>query len=208
MSAGTQTEAWVSAAQRGDRLALAKLLATFHPRLRAWTEARMEAALKAKLGPDDILQEVYLDVARQIAQFENRGPGAFLKWVSAILQNKLTDACRAAHCQIRDVDREVHAGGGASKSYWDLLDNMYADSGTPSRVIRREEALGALLTCIADLSEAHGQVIRLRFLEGCSVQEVASRLGKSEAAVVALTRRALDALRKSMDRRGEFTHGG
>jgi RNA polymerase sigma factor (sigma-70 family) len=57
------------------------------------------------------------------------------------------------------------------------------------------------------LSETHRQVIQLRFLKGLSVDEVAARLGKSNAAVVALTKRALEALRTSMDRMGEFTHG-
>ncbi|HUU99103.1 MAG TPA: sigma-70 family RNA polymerase sigma factor, partial [Phycisphaerae bacterium] len=87
------------------------------------------------------------------------------------------------------------------------LDHIYADSGTPSRVARRQEALSALPMGLSDLSESHRQVIELRFLEGLSVAEVAARLGKSEAAVVALTKRALEALRQSMDRLGEFTHG-
>ena len=97
--------------------------------------------------------------------------------------------------------------GPDANSYWNLFDHIYGDSGTPSRVVRREEALGALLPCLDDLSEAHRQVIQLRFLEGLSTSETALRLGKSEPAVVALTKRALEALRKRMDRLGEFTRG-
>jgi RNA polymerase sigma-70 factor (ECF subfamily) len=99
------------------------------------------------------------------------------------------------------------ARGSDSSSYWNLLDHLYADSATPSRVVRREEALSTLLASLSDLSEAHRMVIRLRFLEGLNVAEVAARLGKSEAAVIALTKRALEALRRTMDGRGEFTHG-
>ncbi len=207
MTERSQTEIWVTAAQRGDRLALTKLLATHHSRLRARAETRMGAAMKARTGPDDILQEVYLDVMWQIGRFQNRGPGSFLNWVYGILDHKLIDARRAAHYQLRDVDREVPIGGAGTGSYWNLLDDLYAESGTPSRVVRREEALSALIACLADLSETHRQVIRLRFLEGLSVDETAARLDKSEAAIVALTKRALDALRMSMDQMGEFTHG-
>lgn len=203
----SQSEAWVAAARRGDRLALAKLLTTCHPGLRSRAAAGMDAAMKTKGGPDDILQEVYLDVARQIHQFENRGPGSFLNWVHAILNNKLIDARRAAHCQVRDAGREVRAHGADDDSYWNLLDNVYAESGTPSRVVRREEALRALLSCLSDVSETHRQVIQLRFLEGLSVDQVATRLGKTDAAVVALSKRALEALRRSMDQLGEFTRG-
>lgn len=207
MTEQSQTDLLVTAAQRGDRLALAKLLARCHPRLRSWAEARMDAGTKARSDPDDILQEVYLDVARQIDRFEDRGPGSFLNWVRAILNQKLVDARRAAHCQARDVDREVPAAGVTAESYWNLLDDLYAESGTPSRVVRRQEALDALLASFSELSEAHRRVIQLRFLEGLSVVETAARLNRSEAAVVALTKRALAALRESMDRLGEFTRG-
>ena len=209
MTEHSQATEWITAAQRGDRSALAKLLAAFHPRLRQRAEARIDPAIKARNGPDDILQEVYLRVFREIEHFEQRGPDSFLNWVYTILDRKLADARRAAHRRVRDVAREVPAVvGAAADSYWNLLDHVYADSGTPSRVARRQEALGALLACTADLSETHRQVIQLRFLEGLSVDEVAARLDKSKPAVVALTKRALEALREAMDRLGEFTHGG
>jgi RNA polymerase sigma-70 factor (ECF subfamily) len=153
------------------------------------------------------LQEVYLDVARRIDRFEDRGPDSFLNWLHAILNQKLAQARRAAHRKKRDIDRAVPAGAVVSDSYWNLLDQLCADSGTPSRVARREEALSAMLGCIDELSDSHRQVIELRYLEGLSVAEVARRLDKSEAAVVALAKRALSALRESMDRRGEFTRG-
>jgi RNA polymerase sigma-70 factor (ECF subfamily) len=208
MTEPNQIKSSVTAAQGGDRLALTKLLTTYDRRLRARAEARMPAAVKAKSSPDDILQEVYLDVFRQIDRFEDRGPGSFLNWLYAILDGKLGGALRAAHRRARDIGREAPvAGGTGSSSHWDLLDQLYADSATPSRVVRRQEALGALSACISGLSESHRQVIHLRFLEGLSVSEVARRLGKSEAAVVALSQRALNVLRRSMDQMGEFTRG-
>jgi RNA polymerase sigma-70 factor, ECF subfamily len=200
-------ELWVNDARHGDRLALAKLLTVYHPLLRARAADRMEPALLLRGGPDDLLQEVYLDVARQIDRFEDRGPGSFLSWVCAILEHKLVDARRAAHYQVRDVDREVRGFVSAGGSYWGLLDAVYLDSGTPSRAARREEALSALHVGLANLSEQHRQVLEWRFLEGLPVSEVATRLAKTDDAVVALTRRALDALRAVMDRLGEFTHG-
>ncbi len=208
MPEGDLTANWISAAQGGDALALAKLLATYHPRLRARADARMDAPLKARLGPDDLLQEVYLQVFRQIGRFEDRGPAAFLNWLYTILDHKLIDARRAGHRQARDVYRERPATPTASAdSYWSLLGQLQADSATPSRVVRRDEAVGALVACLARLSEAHREVIQLRFLEGRPVVEVAERLGKTEAAVVALSQRALKALRAAMDQLGEFSTG-
>jgi RNA polymerase sigma-70 factor (ECF subfamily) len=203
----SQAETWIAQARGGDQLALAKLLGTCDPWLRARAEARMDASLKIRRDADDILQEVYLDVFRRIDQLEGCTLESFLAWAYAILDHRLIDAQRAAHCQARDVDREVRAGVGAADSYSNLLDDLYAESGTPSGVVRRAEALSALLGCLSDLSPAHRQVVELRFLEGLSVDEAAQRLGKTEGAVVALTKRALQSLRRSMDQLGDFTRG-
>ncbi len=203
-----QTEAWVIAAAQGDGLALRKLLAAYHPLLRARVATRMDRGLRARVEPEDILQQVYLDVFRRIGHFEQRGPDAFVNWVLTIADNKLVDLRRALHAQMRDVDREMPPGGaGGAESCWNLLDQLYTDSQTPSRVVRKDEAVGALLACLSELSESHRQVLRLRFLEGRPVSDIAKVLGKSPGAVVALSKRALEALRAAMDHLGDFTRG-
>lgn len=208
MSDAGPVEQWVEGARAGDRVALAKLLTTLHPQLRARAAARMSTALRARSSPEDILQEVYLEVARSVRGFEPRGPGAFAAWVQTILDHKLIDAHRALFRQARDVERELPLDAARGSSFEFLLDVVYSESGTPSRVVRRQEALAALLACLPELSEDQQQAIRGRFLEGLSVREVAARLNKTEDAVVALCQRGLASLRVAMDRRGEFTHGG
>lgn len=208
MTESNQEQIWVARAQEGDPLAISKLLAKHHPLLRARTEARMDPPLKVKYEPEDLLQEVYLDVFQHIDRFKNRGPNSFLNWVLTVLESKLTDAHRTLHSRKRDVDREIRPRtAGGTESYWNLLDQLYADPDTPSRVARREEAVGALLSCLSGLSNSHRQVIQLRFLQGCTVNEAADHLARSPAAVVALTKAALKSLRRSMDRLGDFTRG-
>ncbi len=208
MSDAGPVEQWVEGARAGDRVALAKLLTTLHPQLRARAAARMSEALRARSSPEDILQEVYLEVARGVRGFEPRGPGALAAWVRTILDHKLIDAQRALFRQVRDVERELPLDVARGSSFEFLLDVVYSESGTPSRVVRRQEALAALLACLPELSEDQQQAIRGRFLEGLSVREVAARLNKTEDAIVALCQRGLASLRVAMDRRGEFTHGG
>jgi len=208
MTEPSQIQTWVNALAQGDQLAVAKLLAAFHPTLRARAIARMDPALRARFEPEDVLQQVYMQVIREIDKYENRGEDSFLRWVTTILDNKLIDARRAAYRQVRSIARELPAAGATTDSYWNLLDLVYAGTGTPSQAVRKDEALGALLACVSGLGESHRQVLQLRFLEGLPVGEVARRLGKTDGAVVALTKRALESLRKSMDHLGEFTHGG
>jgi RNA polymerase sigma-70 factor (ECF subfamily) len=205
-----QTETWVAKARQGDTVALAKLLTTLHPRLRARVEARLDPAWRGQLAPDDLLQEVYLEVFRQIGQFEYRGRGSFLAWVCAILDHTTIDAVRAVQRRARHLGPAALAGPRQPPdgSYWNLFDQLYVDTGTPSRVARRQEAVTVLRSCLRDLSDGHRQVIEWRYLQELPLADVAARLGKSEGAVVALTQRALRALRAAMDHRGDVTRGG
>ena len=61
--------------------------------------------MNARSGPDDVLQEVYLQVFRRMGTFEDRGENSFLSWVYAIVDNKLSDAIRRARRKVRDVAR-------------------------------------------------------------------------------------------------------
>jgi len=208
MTEPSQSQAWIAAARQGDRFALGKLLAACDPHLRARAEARMDAVVRSKRGPDDILQDTYVEVLRRIDRFKGRDLPAFLSWVTVILDHKIVDSRRAARCQARDVDREIRVGGTNSDSYWNLFDQVCSESQTPSRVVAREEVIRALVICLSTLSGPQRRVVQMRFLEGLPLAEVARRLGKSEAAVAALTQRALRALRARMDQLGEFTRGG
>jgi RNA polymerase sigma-70 factor (ECF subfamily) len=206
MTGSDQTELWVTAACAGDQLALAKLLAAYHPVLAARVVTRLDPTLRARISPEDVLQEVYLQLFRQVVRFEQRGPNAFLNWALTILDHKLVDLQRGAHCAQRDVARESPPDArDRSNSYWSLLDQVYRDSTTPSRIVRQEETVAALMACVQRLPEAYRGVIELRFLEGLPVGQVAQRLGKTEDAVVALTQRALRALREALDARGGRT---
>jgi RNA polymerase sigma-70 factor (subfamily 1) len=206
MTKHVHTQVWINAARRGDELAISKLLAGFHPVLRARAESRMSRAMKQRYEPEDLLQQTYLEVFRGLGRVELANPDAFLAWVRTILDHKLIDADRTLHRQRRDVDREQPAVAAArDRSYLNLLDQLYAESSTPSRIVRHDEALDALGRAMTRLSDDHRCVIQWRFIEGRPLSAIAADLDRSEDAVVKFTRRALDALREEMDRFGEFT---
>jgi len=206
MTEPRQAQTWLRQAQEGEIPAVSKLLALHHPALRAHLAARIDPSLRSRVEPEDILQQAYLAAYQNIDRFEDRGPNSFRNWMLTIIDNKLADARRALHRPLRDPirGRSPHVLG-ATESCLNLLEQLYAHSATPSRIVRREEAIGALLACIARLPDTYRQVIERRFLKGQSVREVAGQLGKSETAVKKLTQRALVELRKLMEGLGEFT---
>ncbi|MFO0973752.1 MAG: RNA polymerase sigma factor [Phycisphaerae bacterium] len=201
--ANDQSAILVRNAVAGDERALQRLLLLYHPRLRARLVRQMDETMKGRLEPEDILQQVYLEAFRAVGTFQYQGADSFLRWLFTILDRKLIDEHRALHAERRDVRREVRGAPPSptdGASYVDLLQRLTAEVGTASRVVRRNEALGALAVCLAALPDHYRDVIRLRFIEGLPVADVATRLKRTNGSIHMICHRALTALREEMDK--------
>ncbi|MEW6747776.1 MAG: sigma factor, partial [Planctomycetota bacterium] len=73
-------------------LAIQKLIIAHHGRLRKFAVKAMSRELRAKLEPDDLLQQVYVDVLKHIADYRARGPDSFFHWLVRIFESKIVDA--------------------------------------------------------------------------------------------------------------------
>lgn len=196
-----ETQILLRDARGGDEDAVRRLLVAYHPRLRARLLRQMDAVMKAKIEPEDILQHVYLEVFKAIGQFDYQGKDSFLRWMFTILDRKLIDEHRALRAERRDVRREVtNAPASSHKStYVDLMARIMSDGASPSQHVRRKEAVGALAACLAALPEHYRDVIRMRFMEGRPVAEVAEELDKSIGSVHMICHRALKQLRELIE---------
>lgn len=188
----------VELAAKGDQDALQRLIVEYHATLRAVVDREFDSTVRRHLDPDDILQEAYTSAFRTVSTGQFDGAGAFYKWLETIALNALKNRRRGLKALKRDVAREVHCSVEAATSYPDLIHRLATSDTTPSRRVARNEAAAAVLSSLARLSDDQRDVIRLRYLEGKSVAEVASRLGKTEAAVHGLCRRGIRALRESL----------
>lgn len=126
------------------------------------------------------------------------GPAGFYKWLEAIAVSRLKDQQRALRRQKRDIAREARDPREAAASYPDLVERLAGAEPTPSRRVARDEAVAAVMSCLARLSDDQRAVVRLRFLEGRPVADVAAELGKSEPAIHMLCHRGLKSLRELM----------
>ncbi len=205
----------------GDFDALQALIIEYHDVLAQFAERGLPVQLRARVAPDDVVQDAYVAVFRAFragggypvagdgvpehdgSTGEERAsrrptfesPAQFFAWLRAIAESKLQDVIRAAGRSKRAASREAVAAQQASGSYPDLLARLSATGTTPSRAVSRSESVARLMTCMARLTDAQRDVIRLRILEGVSASEAARRLDRSEDAVHALCYRALAALR-------------
>jgi len=172
------TQALVADARRGDRAALDALFARHQRRLLALIRVLIDPAPAAHVAPDDVLQETLIEAARKIATFEDRGGASFYRWLVAIARFKVAEARRAGRrSAVAPFDAEPAAGDTA-----------------PALRVERDERAARLREALDRIAPEQAAAVRLRYLEGFTVEETAERMGKTAAAVKSLVSRGLDAL--------------
>lgn len=131
--------------------------------------------------PEDLLGEVFVQVARSLARFEG-GQESFRSWVFTIAHHRLIDERRRNRRRPADPVAEVPDRPGGSTE---------------------DEALGRLrdedaLRLLDALTPQQRDVVLLRVFADQSLQEVSRIVGRPVSAVKALQRRGLERLRKKM----------
>ena len=192
----------------GDGDALQRLIIHYHATLYGVVAAAVDAGLRRRIDADDVLQQAYVAAFKGVAECRFNGPAGFYKWLEAIALSRLRDERRALRRQKRDVAREVRNTPDQTSRYTALIDRFARSESTPSRKVAREEAVAAVMSSLARLTDDQREVIRLRFLEERPVTEVAARLAKSDAAIHMLCHRGLKALRKLMVSITRYLTGG
>ena len=183
----------IRAAIRGDADAFDAVVRHYSARLRWLIQLRLSPAIRARVGPDDVLQETFLVVAKQLSSLEIDSEAAFWTWLCRVVEQRLIDV-RRRHVQAaaRDVRREQPIGPANPQSASVRLANVLMDSGTsPSGKLRTAEQRESLEAALATLPASYREVIVLRILEGLSVSEAAEIMGRSPGAISVLLSKAV-----------------
>jgi RNA polymerase sigma-70 factor (ECF subfamily) len=190
----------VRRARGGDAQALAELLEQYRPRLLAYIENSLGAALRRKVEPQDIVQETAIQALRYQPETD-LGQRDLFGWLCQLAEQRIIDAHRKlVGSQKRAAEREVplHAPAGPGGQD-DLVDLLAASFTTPSQAFSRDQRQMQLLEALAALPEEHRTALRLRYADNLATREIARQLGKSDGAVRVLLTRALDRLRQLLD---------
>jgi RNA polymerase sigma-70 factor (ECF subfamily) len=199
----------VRAAIAGDRLALERLLLAHYDDLAQRVASRLPARLQATQSVEDILQVTFAQAFRDISRFEQRDDATFGNWLARIAENRLLDSIKQhdAHKHGGDLHRVAESARDESRvlSLWDWI---AADDTSPSSIVARDEALQALNVALATLSPDQRDAIRLRMLEGKSLEETATAMGKTPDAVRGLVHRGKQQLQGAMGRASQWLRTG
>jgi RNA polymerase sigma-70 factor (ECF subfamily) len=182
--------------RQNDPAALGRLLEGYRHYLQLLARTGIDASLRGKADPSDLVQETFRKAHRRFGQFRGTTEAEFVTWLRQILARNLADlARRYGTAEARRVRRECSLEELLDHSA-QALDGLLAGPGpSPSQSAQRRELGVVLADALARLSEEHREVIVLRSLQELDWDEVARRLGRSEGAVRMLWTRALKQLR-------------
>jgi RNA polymerase sigma-70 factor (ECF subfamily) len=165
--------------------------------LRVLAAAQLDARLRGKLDPSDVVQQTLLEAHEKRDQFRGTTEGERLAWLRRALANNLADALRALRQAKRDIDRERSLEAlAASSARLEAL--LVAEQSSPSQQAQRHEHALRLADALTALPEPQREALFLQHWQGWSLEEIGQHLGRTRTAVAGLIKRGLKQLRETL----------
>jgi RNA polymerase sigma-70 factor (ECF subfamily) len=159
---GTSDETLIVRIAAGEKLAMQVLFARHHVRVFRFVLRLVRNETLA----EDLISEVFLDVWRQAAKFEQRS--AVSTWLLAIARFKALSSLR------KRADEELDEEAAAAVE----------DAGDSPEVAMQKKDKGEILRkCLGELSAEHREIIDLVYYHEKGVEEVAEIVGIPENTV-------------------------
>lgn len=181
----------------GDTDALGRYLDEIRPQLMAFIERQLGTALRRKVEAEDIFQEAGTAAVKQLADVSlgDRDP---FSWLCQIAEHKVIDAHRHFFgAQKRDAGREVAFRPPSNDTEQGDFINMLVNSiTTPSQAFSRNVREARLAEAVSQLPDLQREALRLRYVESLPTKEIATQIGKSDAAVRVMLTRSVQKLQE------------
>jgi RNA polymerase sigma-70 factor (ECF subfamily) len=155
--------------------------AKFQSYLMAMARAHLRPALRAKLGPESMVQETLLEAFRDRGAFRGSSDPELAAFLRAILVRNIRDGIRGLGRAKRDVLLEVSLEALDRASV--RVEQLASQPASPERQVQRLEDLLRFIDALARLPEDERDVLELRHLQGLTLKEAAETLGRRYDAV-------------------------
>jgi RNA polymerase sigma-70 factor (ECF subfamily) len=177
--------------QAQDLAALSDVLEQHRPALMAFIERRLGAALRGKVEPQDIAQEVVVKALR----LAPTNVEDWFRWLCHLAEHCIVDEHRRFTAGKRATDRERSGNALSEEDGQELVALLSASMTTPSQAVVRNERQRQLDEALATLPDDQRELLRLRYGEGLATRDIAIRLNKTDGAVRVLLTRIVQRLR-------------
>lgn len=179
----------------GEEKSAGPTLNRFRAYLVLLARLHLDPDLRHRVDPSDIVQQTLLEAHQKRMQFRGSSDAELAAWLRQVLVHNLADAVRALGRARRDRSRERSLETALAESSARLQEWLAAEQSSPSQRAMRNEDLAQLAAALDQLPEAQRAAVVLHHLHGCTLADLARRLGRSEPAVAGLLHRGLRQLR-------------
>jgi RNA polymerase sigma-70 factor (ECF subfamily) len=162
--------------------------------LRFLAESKLDARLRPKIDPSDIVQETMLQAFRAWGDFRGQSEGERLAWLRQILIRTLLHTVRDFGRARRDVAREQPLVRVADQSSACLEALCAADQTSPSQLAVRGEELLRVVNELEGLPELQRAAVVAYYWQGRTLGEIAAELERTPPAVAGLIFRGVKRL--------------
>ncbi len=175
-----------------EMAALGALFESQRPRLLAMLQRRLDPALSARLDPEDILSQAFLQAHRKWNSFKAQSVMTPYAWLYRIVLDCLIDTWRRETRGLRDPDREMH---WPERSSIQLGLSLVHPGTSPSEAVVREELRQRVRQTLELLGSRDQEILWMRHFDDLSFAEAAAVLGITENAATVRYVRALRRLK-------------
>lgn len=163
----------------GEQDAYAEIVRAYQDPLRAAVGGFARSAGEL----EDFCHKAFVEVYFKLSDYDpERGP--FLPWFLTVARNSILEDLRRRKSEERRLHRYVERA---------------AQEGTPFE--GQDQAQAALERCLGEVEPGEASVIRARYREGRSCDQIAASLGKTGVATRKLLQRLRERLRACVERR-------
>jgi RNA polymerase sigma-70 factor, ECF subfamily len=198
MSGSVAESDLIAQAIAGNTAALETLLHRTHKPLLRFVELHLPNQLRDIYESSDIVQDTWLRAARSIDCFRyEQQDNAVFRWLVTIARRVLIDCLKQRRTQKRDRLR-IPSHSNEDGLMARLLEELVVYKRTPSLSAASHELMASLDAAMARIAKDQAKAVRLRYLKGLAVGEIAEQMERSKAAIHLLCNRGLKALRWEM----------
>lgn len=175
------------------------IVAKYEPYLRMLARTQMRQAYQARIGASDMVQQAMLQAVQGLDGFRGQTEAEFRGWLRQILARHLCHLDRDLHRDKRDIRREQSIEQKLAQSSMRLEGLLAGEGPTPSQNVAIGENVLKLADAVERLPESQREAVRLHYLEGMKLSEVANQLDKTTGAIAGLLHRGMKALRQQLE---------
>lgn len=175
------------------------VVAKYEPYLRMLARTQMRRAYQGRVGASDMVQQAMLQAVQGLDGFRGTSEAEFRAWLRQILARHLCHLDRDLHRDKRDIRREQSIEQRLTESSVRLEGLLAGDGPTPSQNVAFGENVLKVADAVERLPESQREAVRLHYLEGMKLSEVAQQLDKTSGAIAGLLHRGMKTLREQLE---------